>query len=219
MKNKDEFIIPLALFTELFGNSMDEIVKGIDNIQKEAECFQKRYDEKKSEMTHRSRTFNRDEHRGHSCDVSYNNSTGTSGKKTNTDKLFAKDNAYFVEMLNRQRQENEKRKRHEMEQHKKVVDNFVNEVISKLEENVLRGKDGQSERLGNLPKVTQRDQRLEVWQFNMGQASSWALICSNKSLLPHSPKLCLAPCRLAWEFRLQGSNLFTVYAQSPPLSK
>ena len=141
MKNKDEFIIPLALFTELFGNSMDEIVKSIDNIQKEAECFQKRYDEKKSEMTHRSRTFNRDEHRGHSCDVSYNNSTGTSGKKTNTEKLSAKDNAYFVEMLNRQRQENEKRKRHEMEQHKKVVDNFVNEVISKLEENVLRGKD------------------------------------------------------------------------------
>ena len=144
MKNKDEFIIPLALFTELFGNSMDEIVKSIDNIQKEAECFQKRYDEKKSEMTHRSRTFNRDEHRGHSCDVSYNNSTGTSyshGKKTNTDKLFTKDNAYFVEMLNRQRQENEKRKRHEMEQHKKVVDSFVNEVISKLEENVLRGKD------------------------------------------------------------------------------
>ena len=133
----------MAIFAETLGTSMEELANCFEKAQKEAEDFQKQYEAKKREMANRSRTFNRTESRGHSCGHSCGTSYGTSHstgtncshrQNTNADKTVVKDNAYFAEMLKKNRQ------RHEMEQHKKVVDDFVNEVIRRLEDNVARGK-------------------------------------------------------------------------------
>ena len=150
-KNKEFKIDPaLAIFAEALGVTFDELANCFDSVQKEAEELQKKYEEKQREMRDREYTFKRSESRGHSCShscggscdstngCSHPKSTGTTSscsEGANKKKTVTKDNAYFAEMLKKNRQ------RQEMEQHKKVVDNFVNEAISKLEYNVSHGRD------------------------------------------------------------------------------